>query len=100
MVNKKWGSYRSQQTTKDFRVKDIRVKRELEFVPDYKPEYLPIPKIATLDINITSTEETILQSLIRVNQYGASEAEAIRACFMRWYNATSLKEFCALLLLR
>ncbi len=100
VVNKKWGSYRMQQKPKDFKVKDIRIKRELEPDPNHKPEYIPVPKVTVLDVNVTPEEKETLQSLMKTNQYGASEAEAIRACFVRWYNALRLKEQCGSLLIR
>ena len=94
MVNKKWGSYKSQQKPKDFKVKDICAEREMELDPNYRPEYIPVSKTVSLDVNVTPAEEETLQSLIKTNQYGATETEAIRACFMRWYNATRIKDYC------
>ncbi len=94
MINGKWGSFKGQQKPEDFRVKDVLVKRELELDHDYKPGYIPVPKIITLDVNITPAEEAVLQSLMKTNQYGTSAVQAIRACLLRWYNATRLKEYC------
>ena len=94
MINGKWSNFKGQQKPEDFKVKDVRVKRELELDPDYKPEYIPVPKIVTLNVNITPAEEAVLQSLMKTNQYGTSAVQAIRACLLRWYNATRLKEYC------
>ena len=100
MVNKRWSNFKMQQKVADFKVRDIRTDRELKLDPHYKPDYLPVPKLVTMDIDVPPAELNFLRSLIKTGQYGTTEAEAIRASFMRWCNATRLREYVTSLAIR
>ncbi|MFC1995343.1 DUF1989 domain-containing protein [Chloroflexota bacterium] len=89
VINERISSYKNQlkPIDEDFKVKDIQNNRELERDSSYKPDYIPIPEVITLDVKLTPEHERVLQSLMTNGNYGESEAEALIIAFIRWYNS-------------
>ncbi len=100
LIQSRFGRYQSQMTPSDFKVKGIRAQRELISDPSYKPEFIPAPRKITFELNISPEMVACLQSLMKTGIYGASEAKALIACFMRWHSVTRSKNHVAKLLIR
>lgn len=90
LVEERWSKLKGQKTVDDFRVKELRTTRELKPIPGYRPDFMPVPKTHTLDVQLTSEEATLLSALMRTGTYGQTEGEVLRAAFMRWWNSNRL----------
>ena len=85
-AEERWGRLASQVTSADLRATPINAERELRPDPAYAPAYRPAPSPSVLQVELDDTEAELVQGLVATGVYGATEAEAVRAAFMRWCN--------------
>jgi uncharacterized protein YcgI (DUF1989 family) len=68
----------------DFRVRDIRVERELRPTQGYEPRWINYPiTTRTLKVRMTRSDSRALRTLVEKG-LGNTEAEALRAAFFSW----------------
>lgn len=79
----------SQRTPADFKVKQIRVERELHRDPGYVPEFVNVP-IQVSDLAVTlDEEETVLLDAVKLREiYGEDDAAALRDILFSWWEET------------
>ncbi len=77
---------RAQRKLDDFKVRDIRVERELRRDPNYVPQFVNFP-ITTRRIPVELNEEEYgaLQQ-VKESGLGKNDGEALRIAFFRWYH--------------
>ena len=81
------GSFKSQRTLDQYRVKDIRTERELKPVPGFKPNFVNYPiKDEAIDVVLDAVELDVAQRLVEQGQ-GRDVADVVRRGFMQWYLA-------------
>lgn len=84
-IDRRWGSLKSQVRSDDVGA-PIRRERVLQADPEYKPEFRPAPKEIYIEIELTSQDEELVDTLLDSGVYGETRSEAIRAAAMRWCN--------------
>ena len=85
-IERRWGRLESQVGTDDLAATPVLAARELERDPGYVPNFRPAPRTEMLRVELTADDEELLAGLIVTGVYGDTQAEAIRAAFMRWCN--------------
>ena len=80
------GSFPSQRTPADFKVKQIKIERELRRDAAYKPEFTNVP-IVHQDHAITLNAEdlALLKKYSRTELYGEDEGAALRDIVFTWW---------------
>ena len=86
-VTSTWGSYASQRTPEDFRVREVLGGRELQLDPTYSPDFIPLPATTEVDLDPAPETRAMIRALLARGQYGGSEADTLKFAFMRWYQA-------------
>ena len=78
--------YRNQRTPADFKLKEIRVTRELERDESYSPEW-PVYPIVKRPVEVpVSEEEYALVERLRANGgFGQSDGDIVRHAFFSWW---------------
>lgn len=84
--------YKTQLTPKDFKVKEVHGKRELERDPEYRADFIPPPRKSTLEVEIAAQTRSLLEPLAKTGQYGETDSKTVLACFVRWYNQTKVRD--------
>jgi hypothetical protein len=87
-IQTQFGRFQAQKTPKDFKIKDIRAKRELERDPNYVPAYLPKPAEGAIEVNLTPEVEGILDTLLSTGDYLEKKEHALLNCFLRYYDVS------------
>lgn len=87
-VEQKWGRLTTQKHPADFLDLPIQSSRELRADPDYRANFIPLPATSIVELELTDTEQRLVDGLMESGVYGTSRGEAIRAAFMRWCNST------------
>lgn len=76
----------SQRNPLQFKVKDIRAKRELYKDPAYSPEFTNVPiTISEIEIELSAGECGWLSQLVATGRYGDTDAEVLRYVFFTWW---------------
>jgi len=82
---------RSQRTPADFRVKQIKVDRELRRDPSYAAEFTNVPiRCFDLPVALDAKEHALLRSSTLVEFYGGDEAAALRDIVFSWWETSYL----------
>src|SRR5882672_6299417 len=82
---------RSQRTPADFRVKQIKVDRELRRDPSYAAEFTNVPiRCLDLPVALDAKEHALLRSSTLVEFYGGDEAAALRDIVFSWWETSYL----------
>ncbi len=77
---------RTQRTVADFRVKEIRVERELRPDPDYEPAYTNVPlHVEAVPVELDEEEQAIVARLRDQGDCGDTDAEVVRYAFHGWW---------------
>jgi hypothetical protein len=80
------GSLPSQRTPADFKVKQIKVERELRRDASYKPEFTNVPiRISDLPISLSAGEYALLQQCKLTDLYGDDDGAALRDIVFSWW---------------
>jgi hypothetical protein len=85
-VNARWGHLATQVTSEAAAQREVRPTRGLLADPAYRPDFLPLPPVVTLDVALSDEEGEVVDGLVASGVYGTNPGEAIRAAFMRWCN--------------
>jgi hypothetical protein len=88
-IEDRWGSMASQTRSDDLAAVPVLAQRALERDPEYMPAYRPAPQRATLELELSDDEQHLVDGLIATGVYGETPGEAVRAAFMRWFNANA-----------
>jgi uncharacterized protein YcgI (DUF1989 family) len=75
---------RNQRTLADFRVGQIRTKRELHPVPGYEPRFPNFP-IAWTDVDVEFTSDEYRRIWMFCGSLGDTVEEVVRTLFLHWY---------------
>jgi hypothetical protein len=76
----------NQRTPADFKVKQIRVERELTRDPDYVPEFTNYPLVVEeVPVELEDEEAALLDALVASGEAGSTDAEALRHAFFSWW---------------
>jgi hypothetical protein len=86
LIQKRFGRFHAQKTPKDFKIKEIRVQRQLERDPNYVPDYLPKPAESTIEVDLTPEVERMLDTLLSTGDYLEKKEHALLNCFLRYYD--------------
>lgn len=77
---------RNQRSPSDFRIKNIKVDRELYRDASYRPEFTNVPlQISELAVKLTSKELEWIEQLKSTGKYGETDAEVLRYVFFTWW---------------
>jgi uncharacterized protein len=77
---------RSQRTPDDFKIKQIRVERELSRDPAYQPEFMNVPLVVEdVPVELDEADAAQLDALVASGDAGATDAEALRHAFFSWW---------------
>ncbi len=85
-VERRWGSLAGQVGTAALANTPVLANRELERDPDYEPRFRPPPGRQSVSVELSRADRDVIAALVATGVYGGSDAEAIRAAFMRWCN--------------
>jgi uncharacterized protein len=81
----------SQRTVADFKVKAIRVERELSRDPSYRPEFVNVPiQIKDVDVVLDASDYRLLQALKSTKAYGETDADVLRDIVFSWWSEAFL----------
>ena len=81
----------SQRTPADFKVKHIKVERELVRDPAYVAEFTNVPIVyRDLPIHLDAEEYALLRKVRRSELYGEDEGDALRDVFFIWWEENCL----------
>jgi len=86
VIQKRFGIFHAQKTPRDFKIKEIRVERELKRDPSYLPDYLPKPAESTIEVNLTPQVDQMLDTLLATGEYLEKKEHALLNCFLRYYD--------------
>ena len=86
VIQNRFGKFHAQKTPQDFKMKEIRVQRELKRDPDYVPDYLPNPAERTIEVNLTPQADRMLDTLLATGEYLEKREHALLNCFLRYYD--------------
>jgi uncharacterized protein YcgI (DUF1989 family) len=76
----------NQRTPADFKVKQIRVERELSRDPDYAPEFTNYPLVVEeVAVDLDDDQAALLDGLVAGGEAGSNDAEALRHAFFSWW---------------
>jgi uncharacterized protein YcgI (DUF1989 family) len=76
----------NQRSPEDFKVKQIRVERELTRDSSYKPEFTNFPLvIEEVAVDLDDAEAALLDAVVAGGEAGSSDAEALRHAFFSWW---------------
>jgi hypothetical protein len=76
----------NQRTPADFKVKQIRVERELTRDSSYVPEFTNFPLVIDeVEVELDDAEATVLDALVAGGEAGSTDAEALRHAFFSWW---------------
>ena len=76
----------SQRTPADFRVKAIKVERELRRDASYTPSFTNVPiKISDLVVTLDDAENALLQQCKLRDLYGDDDGAALRDIVFSWW---------------
>jgi hypothetical protein len=64
----------------------VLANRELERDPDYEPRFRPPPGRQYVSMELSGADRDLIAGLVATRVYGGSDADAIRAAFIRWCN--------------
>ena len=79
-------NYANQRTPADFKVKNIRVERELGRDLGYVPDFANVPiEITELDVELDSADARILSRLKASGKFGETDGEVLRYVFFSWW---------------
>jgi len=89
----KWMHFRNQRTVSDFKVKDIRVKRELERDATYRPQFPNFPlAYKAVRIELEEDECRQIEDVRRRGLLpGETDADIVRSTCMTWWMWKRLK---------
>jgi uncharacterized protein len=77
-------SYKNQRTVDDFRVKQIRVERELSRDEAYQPEF-PVYPIVTHGVDIALEDDDLAAVEALRGPFGDDDGEVVRHAFFSWW---------------
>jgi uncharacterized protein YcgI (DUF1989 family) len=76
----------NQRTPADFKVKQIRVERELTRDSSYTPEFTNFPLvIEEVAVELEDSDAELLDALVAAGDSGSTDAEALRHAFFSWW---------------
>jgi uncharacterized protein len=76
----------NQRTPDDFKVKQIRVERELTRDPAYEPEFTNVPLLVEdVPVEVDDADGALLDDLVAAGEAGSTDAEALRYAFFSWW---------------
>ncbi len=79
-------TYANQRTPADFKVKNIRVERELGRDSGYVPDFTNVPiEITELDVGLDNADAEILSRLKASGKFGGTDGEVLRYVFFSWW---------------
>jgi uncharacterized protein YcgI (DUF1989 family) len=79
-------TYINQRTPADFKVKDIKVERELSPDAAYVPDFTNVPiEITELDIGLDDADAEVLARLKATGKFGETDGEVLRYVFFSWW---------------
>ena len=82
----------SQRTPADFKVKQIKVDRELTRDPAYVPEFVNVPiRVSDLAVPLDDEEVALLADMKLTEIYGDDDASALRDILFSWWEETFIK---------
>jgi len=77
---------RNQRSPADFKVKNIKVDRELYRDESYRPEFVNVPLvISELEVELSPSEMESLERLKATGKYGDTDAEVLRYVVFTWW---------------
>lgn len=84
-------AWRTQRTIADFKVKTIKVDRELQRDPSYRAEFVNVPiRTTVLDVPLDDEEQALFDSLKRSDLYGNDDGAALRDILFSWWEEEHL----------
>lgn len=79
-------SFTNQRNPEEFRVRAIRVERELSRDPDYVPAFTNVPlRTEDLEVHLSPIEAAALDYLKATGQFGDTDGEVLRYAFHGWW---------------
>jgi uncharacterized protein YcgI (DUF1989 family) len=84
--------YRSQRSVDTFRVKSIRLNRELERDVTYTPQWDNFPIVKSpIRVEFSDAEYELVESLRTQAAFGDTDGSVVRAAFFSWWTETRRK---------
>jgi len=81
----------AQRTLKDFRIKEIKAKRELRHDPNYVPEFVNFPmKTRRIAVQLSQTQYAGLQTMKKLLD-AKDDGACLRTAFFLWYDRNRRK---------
>jgi uncharacterized protein YcgI (DUF1989 family) len=81
-----WPKLRNQRTPNDFKIKQIKLDRELKRDPSYRPEFRNVPiRVNDLPVTLTDAEYAVLQRYKQIAGYGDNDADVLRFILFSWW---------------
>jgi uncharacterized protein YcgI (DUF1989 family) len=78
--------YRNQRTPADFKLKEIRVDRELERNDSYEPEWPVYPIVKRpVEVSLSEREYELVDRLRDNGAFGETDGEIVRHAFFSWW---------------
>lgn len=78
--------YRNQRTPDDFRLSEIRTKRELERDESYAPEWPVYPIVKRpVEVELSAEEYELLERLRATGAFGEADGDVLRHAFFSWW---------------
>jgi len=78
--------FKSQRTARDFRIKGIKVSRELKRNPNYRPHFINYPMTTrSIKVELDEEEYRALQSIKKRGTLGKKDGEILRSAFLSWW---------------
>ena len=79
-------NYGNQRTPADFKVKTIKVERELVRDSGYVPDFVNVPiEITELEVELDGADAEILSRLKAGGKFGETDGEVLRYVFFSWW---------------
>ena len=83
---------RNQRTPADFKVKQIRVERELTRDDSYEPAFTNVPLVVEeVPVDLDDSEAALLDAIVAAGEAGSTDAEALRHAFFSWWIRNYMK---------